>query len=121
LIFAGEDPLVNGDYAVHFVQGMQEGEDSRYLKVGATCKHAFGYSLEGGETTRLFVVSSPSPSSPSSSSSCSPSSSSSPSSASSSSSSSSSSCSSQQAAVFPFSQGMLRTQTDGSIAITSMP
>lgn len=41
--------MLNGDYAVHFVQGMQEGEDPRYLKVGATCKHAFGYSLEGGD------------------------------------------------------------------------
>ena len=29
----GEDPLINGDYAVHFVQGMQEGDDPRYLKV----------------------------------------------------------------------------------------
>lgn len=41
--------MLNGDYAVNFVQGMQEGEDPRYLKVGATCKHAFGYSLEGGD------------------------------------------------------------------------
>jgi beta-glucosidase-like glycosyl hydrolase len=44
----GEDPLINGDYAVHFVQGMQQrGVDPKYIKVGATCKHAFGYSLEG--------------------------------------------------------------------------
>jgi hypothetical protein len=38
---------VNADYATAYVSGMQEGEDPRYLKVGATCKHAFGYSLEG--------------------------------------------------------------------------
>jgi len=26
---------------------MQEGEDPKHLKIAATCKHAFGYSLEG--------------------------------------------------------------------------
>jgi len=59
----GESVLINGDYAVNFVRGMQEGGDSgggevaarvdrsnKYLKVGATCKHAFAYSLDGGDT-----------------------------------------------------------------------
>jgi len=30
---AGEDPMINGDYAVHFVQGMQQRGVERYLKV----------------------------------------------------------------------------------------
>jgi beta-glucosidase-like glycosyl hydrolase len=29
----GEDPFLSGQYAVHFVRGMQEGEDPRYLKM----------------------------------------------------------------------------------------
>ena len=44
---------MNGDYAAAFVGGMQVGEDGRYLKVGATCKHAFGYSLEGSIDGRM--------------------------------------------------------------------
>lgn len=55
----GEDPFLNAEvgwivadmlargviecvdlqYAVHFVPGMQEGSDPRYLKVSACCKH----------------------------------------------------------------------------------
>lgn len=42
----GEDPFWSGEYAAAFVRGMQEGEDARYLKVSACCKH-FGAYVEG--------------------------------------------------------------------------
>ena len=35
----GEDPFWSGEYAAAFVRGMQEGEDARYLKTSACCKH----------------------------------------------------------------------------------
>lgn len=42
----GEDPYLSGEYAVAFVTGMQEGEDTRYIKTIATLKHFAAYSLE---------------------------------------------------------------------------
>lgn len=33
-------------YAVEFVRGLQEGEDPRYMKVSACCKHYSAYDLE---------------------------------------------------------------------------
>lgn len=42
----GEDPYLNGQYAIMFAKGMQEGEDSRYIKAIATLKHYAAYSLE---------------------------------------------------------------------------
>lgn len=51
----GEDPLVTAQYTVNFVKGMQEGEDPRYLRVVATCKHFAAYSLESWNgTTRDY-------------------------------------------------------------------
>eukprot|EP00730_Choanoeca_flexa_P003912 TRINITY_DN11537_c2_g1_i9.p1 TRINITY_DN11537_c2_g1~~TRINITY_DN11537_c2_g1_i9.p1 ORF type:complete len:775 (+),score=154.17 TRINITY_DN11537_c2_g1_i9:331-2325(+) len=41
-----EDPYLNGIYSINFVKGMQ-GDDERYLKLAATCKHFLAYSLEG--------------------------------------------------------------------------
>lgn len=41
----GEDPFWSGEYAAAFVRGMQEGEDARYLKASACCKHFGGYHL----------------------------------------------------------------------------
>ena len=41
-----EDPYFNGIAATNIVRGLQEGEDSRYLKVAATLKHFAVYSLE---------------------------------------------------------------------------
>lgn len=42
----GEDPFLSGVYATKFVRGMQEGEDDRYLKTSACCKHFAAYSVE---------------------------------------------------------------------------
>ncbi|CAB9501820.1 Exo-1,4-beta-xylosidase bxlB [Seminavis robusta] len=46
----GEDPYLNGQYAVNFIKGMQEGEDPRYLKTVATLKHYTAYSVENWHT-----------------------------------------------------------------------
>ena len=42
----GEDPFLSGAYAEQYVRGMQEGDDPRYLKTSACCKHFAAYSLE---------------------------------------------------------------------------
>lgn len=42
----GEDPFLSSVYATAFVRGMQEGEDGRYLKTSACCKHFAAYSVE---------------------------------------------------------------------------
>eukprot|EP00727_Mastigamoeba_balamuthi_P008231 m51a1_g4029 putative probable beta-d-xylosidase 2 (803) ;mRNA; f:642026-644784 len=42
----GEDPLLTSEYARVFVRGMQEGEDPRYLKTSACCKHFTAYDFE---------------------------------------------------------------------------
>lgn len=44
----GEDPHLTSRYAVNFVRGLQEGEDPRYHKVIATCKHFFAYDIDAG-------------------------------------------------------------------------
>ena len=42
----GEDPYLTSEFAIAFVRGMQEGEDDRFLKTAADCKHYAGYDLE---------------------------------------------------------------------------
>ena len=42
----GEDPYLTSEFGIAFVRGMQEGEDPRYLKTAADCKHFAGYDLE---------------------------------------------------------------------------
>jgi beta-glucosidase-like glycosyl hydrolase len=42
----GEDPHLTSRYVAAFVRGLQEGDDPRYLKVIATCKHFFGYDVD---------------------------------------------------------------------------
>ncbi|CAL0302393.1 unnamed protein product [Lupinus luteus] len=41
----GEDPLLAGTYAVHYVKGLQ-GTDGNRLKVAACCKHFTAYDLD---------------------------------------------------------------------------
>jgi len=42
----GEDPFHNGEYAAHFVPGMQEGEDPNHIKASSCLKHFAAYNLE---------------------------------------------------------------------------
>ncbi|KAL6066428.1 Beta-xylosidase/alpha-L-arabinofuranosidase 2, variant 3 [Balamuthia mandrillaris] len=50
----GEDPYLTGQYASTFVDALQTGEDPRYLKVIATCKHFAAYSLENWKGVDRF-------------------------------------------------------------------
>ena len=43
----GEDAFLMSEYGVAYVQGMQGGEDSRYIKTAASPKHFLAYDLEG--------------------------------------------------------------------------
>jgi beta-D-xylosidase 4 len=47
----GEDPYLTSNYAYTYVNGLQVGDDERYLKVAATCKHYNAYDLEGWNRT----------------------------------------------------------------------
>jgi len=51
----GEDPSINGEYAVHYVQGLQ-GNDAKYLKTSACLKHYAAYSEEQDRTSFAAVV-----------------------------------------------------------------
>jgi beta-D-xylosidase 4 len=43
----GEDPMLSGEYATHFVRGMQEDpSDPTHLMASACCKHLVGNSVE---------------------------------------------------------------------------
>jgi beta-glucosidase-like glycosyl hydrolase len=42
----GEDPFLNGEYGAWHTQGLQRGEDARYLQAVVTLKHWDAYSLE---------------------------------------------------------------------------
>ena len=47
----GEDPYVASQYVAAMVRGLQEGEDSRYLKIAATCKHFIAYDMDAWNGT----------------------------------------------------------------------
>jgi len=51
----GEDPKINGDYAVAYVTGLQ-GDDATYLKTSACLKHYAAYSEEQGRNSFAAVV-----------------------------------------------------------------
>ena len=42
----GEDPFLTSSYIDAYVNALQRGEDERYLKVAADCKHYAAYDLE---------------------------------------------------------------------------
>jgi beta-D-xylosidase 4 len=42
----GEDPFLTSQYVYEYVNGLQVGDDERYLKVAADCKHFAAYDLE---------------------------------------------------------------------------
>ena len=42
----GEDPYLSSEYVYYLIRGYQEGEDARYYKIVADCKHYAGYDVE---------------------------------------------------------------------------
>ena len=50
----GEDPFLTSQYVNAYVDGLQRGEDERYLKVAANCKHYAAYDLENWYGTDRF-------------------------------------------------------------------
>ena len=42
----GEDTYLSSEYVYYLIKGYQEGEDSKYYKVVADCKHYAGYDVE---------------------------------------------------------------------------
>ena len=50
----GEDPFLGSQYAYAYVTGLQGGDDQRYLKVAANCKHYVAYDLEKWNGTDRF-------------------------------------------------------------------
>ena len=42
----GEDTYLSSEYVYYLIRGYQEGEDSRYYKIVADCKHYAGYDIE---------------------------------------------------------------------------
>jgi beta-D-xylosidase 4 len=47
----GEDPYLTSQYAYTYVNGLQRGDDDRYLTVAANCKHYNAYDLENWNGT----------------------------------------------------------------------
>jgi xylan 1,4-beta-xylosidase len=50
----GEDPFLTSKYVVSLISGLEHGEDERYLKIAADCKHFDAYDLEGWNGTDRF-------------------------------------------------------------------
>jgi beta-D-xylosidase 4 len=42
----GEDPFLTSQYVYALITGLQRGDDERYLKIAADCKHYAAYDLE---------------------------------------------------------------------------
>ncbi|KAF7314222.1 Glycoside hydrolase family 3 protein [Mycena kentingensis (nom. inval.)] len=51
----GEDAFRAGQYAYHFVVGLQGGVDPKQIKIAADCKHFAGYDLENPPGTNRFI------------------------------------------------------------------
>jgi beta-D-xylosidase 4 len=47
----GEDPFLTSQYTYVLIDGLQNGEDERYLKIAADCKHFDAYDLENWNGT----------------------------------------------------------------------
>ena len=50
----GEDPFLTSQYVHTLIDGLQRGEDERYLKLAADCKHFDAYDLEDWNGTDRF-------------------------------------------------------------------
>jgi hypothetical protein len=47
----GEDPFLTSEYVYALIDGLQRGDDDRYLKIAADCKHYAAY-----DSTLFFVI-----------------------------------------------------------------
>ncbi|CAF1318287.1 unnamed protein product [Adineta steineri] len=47
----GEDPFLTSQYVYSLIEGLQRGDDERYLKIAANCKHFDAYDLENWNGT----------------------------------------------------------------------
>lgn len=47
----GEDPFLTSQYVYALIEGLQGGDDKRYLKIAANCKHFDAYDLENWNGT----------------------------------------------------------------------
>jgi len=47
----GEDPFLTSQYTYVLINGLQNGDDERYLKIAADCKHFDAYDLENWNGT----------------------------------------------------------------------
>jgi len=54
----GEDPTLNGEYAINFVQGMQTDQSTGFIKASACLKHYAAYSEESGRNGFAAMVTS---------------------------------------------------------------
>jgi beta-D-xylosidase 4 len=47
----GEDPFLTSEYVYALIDDLQRGDDDRYLKIAADCKHYAAYDLENSNGT----------------------------------------------------------------------
>ena len=52
----GEDPYLSSEYVFYLIKGYQEGEDKKYYKVVADCKHYAGYDVEVRATEPITTI-----------------------------------------------------------------
>jgi beta-D-xylosidase 4 len=55
----GEDPFLTSQYVYALIDGLQRGDDKRYLKIAADCKHYAAYDLEnwnGSDRIRFNAI-----------------------------------------------------------------
>ncbi|CAF1484956.1 unnamed protein product [Didymodactylos carnosus] len=55
----GEDPFLTSEYVYALINGLQRGDDERYLKIAADCKHYAAYDLEhwnGTDRTQFNAI-----------------------------------------------------------------
>ncbi|CAF1420708.1 unnamed protein product [Didymodactylos carnosus] len=50
----GEDPYLTSQYVYSIINGLQNDDDSKYLKIAASCKHFNAYDLENWNGTDCF-------------------------------------------------------------------
>ncbi len=48
----GEDTFLTSEYVYNLIDGLQNGDDERYLKIAADCKHYAAYDLENWNGTK---------------------------------------------------------------------